>query len=79
MLSIRPQVDGGLMKRIFIRMRTGTDWQRLLAKRTPHWKKVKYGEDRFNTWWHGFMGSDPPVELGSDPGSGPEADPGTLN
>ncbi len=38
------------MKRIFIPTRTGSDWQRLLAKPVPHWKKGKSAMTAAASW-----------------------------
>ncbi len=38
------------MKRIFIPTKTGSDWQRLLAKSTLHWKKGKSAMTAAAAW-----------------------------
>ena len=31
--------------------------------------RSKYGDDRFNTWWRGYTGGDPPTDLDTDSGT----------
>lgn len=51
--SMRPLIgrtNGTVVKRIFVPTRTGSDWQRLLAKPTLHWKKGKSAMTAAVSW-----------------------------